>query len=300
MELVGSEIFSKKDKNEIEVNTKTEIRNNFGKPFNEDNVLNNFNNPEKLNNKSDDYLIYHNALSNTGLEFNIYKVEAGFHRLNNKNEGRIIDFVILNSKEKKYLLGLRFMEENIDGEECLNLLHRRITSEAKDQVGISGLEFLQKTEDYLSILKKNDILKVDKIKAEVSQFSVLSWLMKGGFNFLEKNKKELSKYFKYENGVPVIDSNGRFILNDDSILLPFEDRKQGGDKDPYIVHKFFLTNPLYKELKDRYYKDGTGVNLGKKVLILDKKNIRDGAGDVVYNLIGAGVMPRFILEKEIK
>lgn len=300
MELINSDIFTKKDKNETEETTKTEIHNNFQKPFNENNVLNNFNNPEKLNNKWADYLIYHNVLSNNGLEYNIYKIEAGFNKRNNRKEGRVFDFIISNEKERKYFSSLRFTEEESNGEKYLDLHHRRIESESRDKVGISGLEFLQKAEDYLSILKKNDILKVDKIKAEVSQFSVLSWLVKGGFNFLEKNKKELSKYFKYENGVPAVDNNGRLILDDDSILLPFEDRKHGVDKDPYIIHKSFLADSQYKELRARYYKDGTGVNLGKKVLILDKKNIRDRAGDVVYDLVEAGVMPRFILEKEIK
>ena len=300
MELFGSEIFNNKDKKDTVEILKTEIHSKFQMAFNENDVLNNFNNPKNLNNKWGSYLIYSNSLSPDNLEYNIFKIEAGLHRWNNREEGRVFDFVISDERERNDLLALRFTEEKIDGEECFNLHHRRIESEAKDKVGISGLEFLQKAEDYLSILKKNDILKVDKMKAETSQFSVLSWLMKGGFDFLDKNKDELVKYFKYENGAPLIDSNGRFILNDDCLLLPFEDIKHGGNKDPYIVHKSFLTNPQYKELRDRYYKDGTGVNSGQKVLILDKKNKRDRAGDVVYDLVEAGVMPRFTLEKEIK
>lgn len=298
MELFGSEILN--DKNEIELTAKTEIHDNFKKPFGKDNVLNNFNNPEKLNNKWGDYLIYHNPLSPSGLEYNIYKIEAGLHSWNNKVEGRVFDFILENSKNKKCFSGLRFTEREIGGEECLDLHHRRIEPETKDKFEISGLEFFQKAEDYLSILKKNNILKVDKMKAETSQFSVVSWLKKLGFDFLDKNKGELVKYFKYENNIPLMDNNGRLVLNDDCDLIPFEDWKHGGTKDPYIINKSFFTDPQYKELRARYYKDGTGVNLGKKVLILDKKNKRDGAGDVIYDLVDVGVMPRFILEKEIK
>lgn len=298
MELFGSETLNSKD--EIEVTAKTEIHDNFEKSFNEDNVLNNFNNPEKFSNKRDDYLIYHNPLSPSGLEYNIYKIEAGLHNWNNKVEGRVFDFILENSKNKKCFSGLRFTEREIGGEECLDLHHRRIEPETKENFGISGVEFLQKAESYLSILKKNNLLKVNKIKAETSQFSVFSWLTKNDFNVLEKNNDELSKYFKYENNVPIIDDNNRLALNDNYTLIPFEDWKHGGNKDPYIICKSFFTDPQYKELRARYYKDGTGVNLGKKVLILDKKNKRDGAGDVIYDLIDVRVMPRFILEKEIK
>jgi len=300
MELFGSEILNSKDKNETEEISKTEIQNKFQESFKEDNVLDNFNNPKKLNNKWDDYLIYYNSLSPSGLGYSIFKIEAGLHPWNNKIEGRVFDFVLSNDKNKKDFSGLRFTERKVDGEECLDLHHRRIESETKEKFGISGIDFFQKAEDYLSILKKNSIIKVDKIKAETSQFSVVSWLKKVGFDFLDKNKNELVKYFKYNNDIPLIDDNGRFILNDDCMLIPFEDWKHGGSKDPYIIHKSFFTDSQYKELRARYYKDGKGENLGKKVLILDKKNKRDGAGDVIYDLVEAGVMPRFILEKEIK
>jgi len=300
MELVGLDAFIKKNENNTEEVLKTEIHNNFEKTFHDDEVVSNFNNPKKLNNKRVDYLIYNNPLSVNGLEYNIFKIEEGLHNWNNRIEGRIFDFVISKGIKRIDLLGLRFVEEEVGGEECLNLIHRRIESRIKEEIGISGSEFLQKAEDYLALLKKNNLLSVDKIKAEISQFSVLSWLIKNNFGFSGKNYEEVLNCFKNENGELSRDNNGRIILNDDYMLIPFEDRKHGGTKDEYIIKKKFVNNPEYEDLRNKYYKDGEGENLGKKVLILDSTNNIDRGGNVVHDLVERGIMPRFVLEKEIK
>ena len=45
------------------------------------------------------------------------------------------------------------------------------------------LDFLNKAEDFLKILKKNGHLDAKKMGCGVSQVSVLEWLLKNNFNF---------------------------------------------------------------------------------------------------------------------
>lgn len=297
MELFGSEIFSNKDKNDIELNPEN-IHDEFMKPFDDNEVVSNVLNPIKTESPYHNNLYYRKLLPN-GLEYDVYEKDAGYYEYIKKDSGRIFEFSIFKHSEKKTLAQFRLTEEVVDGEQCLNLHHRQTKVDFRDKFDISGSDFLNKAKEYLQVLKRNRLINVEKIKAEVSQYSVLSWLMKNDFNILEKNRGDLFNCFKNKNGELIQDDQGKLILNDEYMLIPFEDRKHGGNKDEYIIKKDFITNPIYENLRKRYYKDGKRENRGKKVLIKDLANNMSRGGNVVHDLIKEGLMPRFILETKI-
>ncbi len=291
-----------KPNNEIK-NPTENIHDEFMQSFDSENIVKNFQSPEVLKNNFYNY-VYSNIKFKNNLSYLVYGKDP--YEEKDWKEGKKFDFCLTGdvSDWRKYYASIILTEE-VENKGVFEMHHRQVKKESKDKLGISGSDFLQKTEEYLNILKENNLIEIKKIQSKVSQFSVASWLIKNNFTFNKDSKNSIQKCFKNNDGNLLLDEKGRPILNDEYELIVMEDRHVISitssavfpSKDEYIIRKDFFTDIKYKKLRDKYYKDGTGDNFNKKILIYDGG--RRG-GNVVNDLVEAGLMPRFILEKEIK
>lgn len=295
MELFDSEILSNKDKNEKE-ETPENIHDEFMKLFDENEVLEIY---KKYSNFDEKGCRLYNKNLTDKLQYSIFARKGKTEH----EEGSVFDFYLLENRYDQ-LAAMVFTEETFKSEKeiYLNMNHRIINSK---ELGVSGSDFLKKAEDYFSILFKNGLMEKRKIGIYVSQLSVLQWALKNNFTLTAGSIEELAKYFENKDGELLKDQEGRLILNNEYSLIPLEDRHNKKDKngeffvkDDYIINKNFFTDSKFQNIREKYYGDGTGKNLNKKVLIYDGG--RRG-GNIVNDLTGLGlIMPRFTLEKEIK
>lgn len=84
-----------------------------------------------------------------------------------------------------------------------DLFHRAVET---GLVGITGSEFLEKSEEYMQMASERTSIKFDKIIAQVSQADVVKWLMKNNYDFSsEKNRQEFLDFQNHPEDYELIE-----------------------------------------------------------------------------------------------
>ncbi len=270
-------IENNKTSEEIE---KQKIHDEFMKPFDEKDVLEQFKNHTETDELD---VLYVKKLSE-----NFCYYVYGF-----KEEDKLetkIDFSLVenykNLKNYKVSASLRFKESvpNTKGEVYWKMKHRFIKS--KDDLNISGTDFLKKAEEYFKILKMNSITNAKGIEAYTSQPSVTEWLKKNNFKLRGEKIANPDDYFEYKDGVSNLKDKDNYEL----IKVWHSTRKYM--KDEYIVNKQWRNDENYGD------KWKQALNIDTPNVIEIYKNNEIGEHEITQ-MINKGYIPRFCLEKDL-
>lgn len=268
--------------------TPEEIRKEFMKPFNEEQIENVLNSLQydTMNNKDIGVFNLNQKISQ---ELS-YVIEASIENIDNKKVLDKVLFSLCSSIEDKETANLEFKKQKPlnESEYYYNMSHRYINSKAQ---GVSGTDFLNKAEDFLKILKKNGHLDATKMGCGVSQVSVLEWLLKNNFNFHTSNQNKSEDFYTRN-------PDGTISLGDKFILMKALDKDHNLLKDSYIIDSDFITSPKFKKWQNSLTFHKTSPNTPSEI-ILELGHENDDEDNVISELTKDGYIPRFFLEKEI-
>ncbi len=182
------------------------IKQEFSEPFSEEEVKARFLDPEKLPYSEPDSL---------DSQFQLYSKKVGpfeYQVIDQRSQtGESKDMFFRLSKdtatEPNSELVYRSLEFPGVGK-GFNLIHRVVRTQKE---GISGTTFLKKAEEYLAILKKNNLIECNWIAAESTQPNVTEFLLQNGFHFVSDSKQQHEKYLANQEAYEFI--NLDFIDN---------------------------------------------------------------------------------------
>lgn len=89
-----------------------------------------------------------------------------------------LEFQLTNPETKK--VAHMIFEENSKHHGDWNMMHRLVDT---GELGISGSEFLEHSENYLRLLAQRKYISLNKFEAEASQSTVIEWLQKNKYRF---------------------------------------------------------------------------------------------------------------------
>ncbi len=99
-------------------------------------------------------------------------------------------------------------------------IKHRIAQTATD--GISGSSFLNKAEDYIKILKKNNLIECNFLFARSMQQNVTEWFVKNGYQYASSHEEEVRDTFPKEGSVEVFFDFKDHIVERDGALVKKE------------------------------------------------------------------------------
>ena len=193
-----------------------------------------------------------------------------------ETEPRLI-FNLLDSSMRN-IDSLSYRKEG-DSSNAWNMHHRVITTK---NLGISGSDFLEKSESYMKILQEKGLIQIDRFTANVSQPSVIAWLEKNGFQIKVEDQPQLSNVLALENGI--------YTPKEGYEMIPSFEQENNLLKDPYLVKEdLFKSGEALGEIKDFLIKkDG-------KFSFYFKNSEEEGI--VMKKLVAGGYIPRLHFEK---
>ena len=270
--------------------TPDKIHDKFLEPFDEQDVLLQYNKGKEK--RGDSAVVYKKNITDK-FKYNIWltkfnngEVERIVFYLSdksNKNTATICIEDLSKPQKEAYWNKHRDKDQDLNG--VWNLHHRQ--NDLKSQ-GVSGSDFLQQAESYLRILKKNNLININTLMMETSQISVIEWSKKNGFDLDSFNKGIPEDFYSRQNGENHLRDGYSTIRVEENIKHRF--RTKTIIKDDYIIKSEVTSDPRYKnEWKEFFAENGT-IKLGKEIRY---------AGRIIHELVEAGYIPRFTLEKKL-
>lgn len=204
---------------------RAKLKNEFLSPFNDEEVITGFNQPLREMENPDAEIgkqrmdeIYQRVYGD--LVYQILKV-------NEKNSQSMDLFFDLSKEDGSVKSELIFRSLSSPIGNGFNLAHRIIKTQ---QEGIGGSSFLKKAEEYLAILKKNNLIECNWIAVESAQPNVTEFFLKNGYHILTDGNSTYERHLSNPEDFEMIDID--FIDN------PV-------DRDPTPVLKEAFDNPEF-------------------------------------------------------